>query len=231
MFGRRLSHAGHSHHSDHPLRRRVVLTLLAAALLAAVALLIAPPHAHGNFVYWANNQCVRLIGRAKINGAGAEQQLHPGSRQTRCGRRRLEVRLLDQQPTPRASAERTSTAPASNPSFITTGVTDPTGIAVTLIRDLLGEHDGGPTRSVAPTSTAANPQANFITARWKRHLRAGRRLELPLLGQHGGARIGRRPRRARDRRTRTFTTASRIRRWAGGRPDFLYWGRRHPARP
>jgi hypothetical protein len=29
----------------------VLLTLLAAAVLAAVALLIAPPHAHGNFVY------------------------------------------------------------------------------------------------------------------------------------------------------------------------------------
>ena len=52
MFGRRLSHAGHSDHTEHPLRRRIVLTIVAAALLAAVALLIAPPHAHGDFIYW-----------------------------------------------------------------------------------------------------------------------------------------------------------------------------------
>jgi hypothetical protein len=52
VFGRRL--AGHTDHAEHPhpLRRRIVLTLVAAALLAAVALLLAPPHAHGNFVYW-----------------------------------------------------------------------------------------------------------------------------------------------------------------------------------
>jgi len=53
----------------HPLRRRALLTLLAAALLAALALLIAPPHAHGNFVYWAN-EGQTTIGRAKINGTG-----------------------------------------------------------------------------------------------------------------------------------------------------------------
>jgi hypothetical protein len=29
-----------------------VLTIVAAALLAAVALLIAPPHAHGDLIYW-----------------------------------------------------------------------------------------------------------------------------------------------------------------------------------
>jgi hypothetical protein len=29
-----------------------VLTIVAAALLAALALLIAPPHAHGDFIYW-----------------------------------------------------------------------------------------------------------------------------------------------------------------------------------
>jgi hypothetical protein len=54
VFGRRLSHAGHSHHTGHPhpLRRRIVLTIVAAALLAALALLIAPPHAHGDFIYW-----------------------------------------------------------------------------------------------------------------------------------------------------------------------------------
>jgi hypothetical protein len=54
VFGRRLSHAGHSDAGRrHPLRRRIVLTIVVAALLALLALLIAPPHAHGNFVFFA----------------------------------------------------------------------------------------------------------------------------------------------------------------------------------
>jgi hypothetical protein len=79
VFGRRLSHAGHSDHAGHahPLRRRVLLTILAAAVLAALALLIAPPHAHGNFVYWANDDQTS-IGRAKINGTGANSNFITG---------------------------------------------------------------------------------------------------------------------------------------------------------
>jgi hypothetical protein len=77
VFGRRLSHAGHSHHAEHPLRRRAVLTIIAAAVLAALALLIAPPHAHGNFVYWAN-EGQTTIGRAKINGTGVNNAFVPG---------------------------------------------------------------------------------------------------------------------------------------------------------
>jgi virginiamycin B lyase len=77
VFGRRLSHAGHSPHDGHPLRKRVLLTLLAAAVLAALALLIAPPHAHGNFVYWANDDQTS-IGRAKINGTGANNNFITG---------------------------------------------------------------------------------------------------------------------------------------------------------
>ncbi len=81
MFGRRLSHAGHSHHvgHPHPLRRRVLLTILVAALLAALALLISPPHAHGNFVYWANGTTPGSIGRAKINGTGQNNNFISGS--------------------------------------------------------------------------------------------------------------------------------------------------------
>jgi hypothetical protein len=46
-------HLPHAHHADHPhpLRRRIAFTIAVAALLAAMALLIAPPHAHGSFVY------------------------------------------------------------------------------------------------------------------------------------------------------------------------------------
>jgi virginiamycin B lyase len=54
-----------------------VLTVLAAAVLAALALLIAPPHANGNFVYWANDDG-NSIGRAKINGTGANNSFIAG---------------------------------------------------------------------------------------------------------------------------------------------------------
>jgi virginiamycin B lyase len=54
-----------------------LLTLLAAAVLAALALLIAPPHARGNFVYWANDN-ETSIGRAKINGVGANNNFITG---------------------------------------------------------------------------------------------------------------------------------------------------------
>jgi hypothetical protein len=71
VFGR-VSHAGHSQHGgdQHPLRRRALVTVVVAALLAALALLLAPPHARGNFVYWANPTTPGSIGRAKINGTG-----------------------------------------------------------------------------------------------------------------------------------------------------------------
>ena len=80
MFGRRLSHAGHSHHvgHPHPLRRRVLLTILVAALLAALALLISPPHAHGNFVYWTEASPNSSIGRGKINGTGQNNNFITG---------------------------------------------------------------------------------------------------------------------------------------------------------
>ncbi len=131
MFGRRLSHAGHSDQGEHPhpLRRRVALTLLAAALLAALALLIAPPHAHGNFVYWANGTTPGSIGRAKINGTGANNNFITGLDQptgvavdskfiywTEGGNRIGRANLDGSSP---------------NLNFITTGVTNPLGLAVT----------------------------------------------------------------------------------------------------
>jgi len=53
------------------------MTIVIAALLAAMALLIAPPHAHGNFGYWANDNQTS-IGRAKINGTGANNNFITG---------------------------------------------------------------------------------------------------------------------------------------------------------
>jgi Low-density lipoprotein receptor repeat class B len=68
----------HSHQGDHPhpLRRQAWITISVATLLAVIALLL-PPHAHGNFVYWTNeNQTT--IGRAKINGTGANDNFITG---------------------------------------------------------------------------------------------------------------------------------------------------------
>jgi virginiamycin B lyase len=53
------------------------VTILIAALLAALALLIAPPHAHGNFVYWASSGQT-TIGRAKLNGTGVNNAFITG---------------------------------------------------------------------------------------------------------------------------------------------------------
>jgi hypothetical protein len=54
-----------------------VLTILAALVLAAIVLLLLPPRAHGNFVYWANDS-ESTIGRAKINGAGVNNAFITG---------------------------------------------------------------------------------------------------------------------------------------------------------
>jgi hypothetical protein len=107
----------------------VVLTLIAAALLAALALLIAPPHAHGNFVYWAN-ETPGSIGRAKINGTGANNNFITGLDQPQAvavdskfiywaegGMSRIGRANLD--------------GTGVNLNFITTGVTNVLGLAVT----------------------------------------------------------------------------------------------------
>ena len=78
MFGRRarLAHPQQGEH-QHPLRRQAGVTIAIAAVLAIIALLLLPPHAHGNFVYWANDNQTS-IGRAKINGAGANNNFITG---------------------------------------------------------------------------------------------------------------------------------------------------------
>jgi len=131
VFGRRLSHAGsHQMGHAHPLRRRVLLTLLAAALLAAVALLIAPPHAHGNFVYWANSTDPGSIGRAKINGTGANNNLITGLNQPSAVAVDSKFLYWAEGGTNRIGrANLDGSNP--NPNFITTGVTNPLGLAVT----------------------------------------------------------------------------------------------------
>jgi hypothetical protein len=131
---RRVSHAGHSQQGSepHPLRRRAIVTVAVAALLAALALLIAPPHARANFVYWANSSTPGSIGRAKINGTGANNNFITGLDQptqvavdsnfiywSEAGTNRIGIANLD--------------GTHANPNMIsrTPEVTSPTGIAVT----------------------------------------------------------------------------------------------------
>jgi hypothetical protein len=106
----------------------VLLTLLAAAVLAALALLIAPPHAHGNFVYWANPNGTS-IGRAKINGTGANNNFITGL--TQPSDVAVDSEFIYWGDGPNRIGRANLDGSGVNPNFITTGVTGPFGIAVT----------------------------------------------------------------------------------------------------
>jgi Low-density lipoprotein receptor repeat class B len=71
VFGHR-PRLAHSHQGEHPhpLRRQAWAAIAIATVLAVLALLLLPPHAHGNFVYWSEGSPNSSIGRAKINGSG-----------------------------------------------------------------------------------------------------------------------------------------------------------------
>jgi hypothetical protein len=155
VFGRRLSHAGHSH-ADHPLRRRVVLTIIAAALLAAIALLIAPPHAHGNFLYWANEQGTS-IGRAKINGTGMNNNFIPATNPSAVAVDSKFVYWTQPNSIGRANLDGSS----PNPTFVNTGSPTPLGIAVTPSAIFWVSDD---THIGRVDINGTNPQPNFISA-------------------------------------------------------------------
>jgi hypothetical protein len=68
----------HAHHlGSHPVRRQVGISIAVAVLLAVLALLLLPPRAHANFVYWTN-LFGNSIGRAKINGTAPNDSFIPG---------------------------------------------------------------------------------------------------------------------------------------------------------
>jgi hypothetical protein len=118
---RRLSRHGHPHH-----RIRWELALL--ALLTVVALLLLADKAHGNFVYWANSTSPGSIGRAKINGTGANNSFIPGLDQASAVA--VDSRFIywsEPNRIGRANLDGTGV----NPDFVTTGVTNALGIAVT----------------------------------------------------------------------------------------------------
>jgi hypothetical protein len=144
-------------------RRKIILTILAAAVLAALALLIAPPHAHGNFVYWANNTNPGSIGRAKINGTGANNNVITGLNAPEAvavdskfiywaetGANRIGRANLD--------------GSGSNPNFITTGVDGPFGIAVTANSGIYWvNHLAGDDTVGHANIDGSNPVGNFFS--------------------------------------------------------------------
>jgi hypothetical protein len=72
VFGEQVPHARPHHGLGGQIRG-----LLAVALLAGAALLLLPPFASANFIYWGN-EGQTTIGRAKINGTGANNAFISG---------------------------------------------------------------------------------------------------------------------------------------------------------
>jgi hypothetical protein len=166
VFGHRprLAHSHRGEHSHH-LRRQVGLTIAVATLLAVIALLLLPPHANGNFVYWSNQSPETSIARAKINGTGLNNNFIPGLNNpagvavdskfiywiergaNRIGRANLDGTAL-------------------NPSFITSAVVDAQSIAVTSNSGIFWVNNvGTPTPDTIghANSDGSNPIGNFAT--------------------------------------------------------------------
>jgi hypothetical protein len=98
------------------------------ALLTVAALLLLAEKAHGNFVYWANSTSPGSIGRAKINGTGANNSFITGLDQP-------SAVAVDSKFIYWSEANRIGRAnldgTGANPDFITIGVSGAFGIAVT----------------------------------------------------------------------------------------------------
>jgi hypothetical protein len=156
VFGHkpRLAHAHHG--EQHPLLRQIGISFGVAALLAIAALLLLPPHAHGNFVYWANSQGTSL-GRAKINGTGLNNNFIPATNPF--GVATDSKFVYWEQPNSIGRANLDGSGP--NPAFVTTGSSTPLGLAVTSSAIFWVSDD---THIGRVNLDGTNPQANFITA-------------------------------------------------------------------
>src|SRR5882757_5743274 len=113
-------------------RSRVVA--LAATLATALVLLILPPVASANFVYWTN-LFGNSIGRAKINGTGPNDGFIPGIPSSP-GATGIAVDskfiYWDEQTGASASIGRANLdGTGVNHQFISSGVVNPQGLAVT----------------------------------------------------------------------------------------------------
>jgi hypothetical protein len=133
--------------------------IVVAAVLAALALLIAAPHAHGNFVYWAN-QDPGSIGRAKINGTGANDSFITGLQQPQTVA--VDSKFIYWTEGGDRIARANLDGTGVNDSFITTGVSNPTGVAVTANSGIYWiDHDVGGLIGHANID-GSNPVGGFI---------------------------------------------------------------------
>jgi hypothetical protein len=152
----------HARPANRTQGRRLGISVVIAGLLASIVLLILPPLAGANFVYWANPTTTGSIGRAKINGTGANNNLITGLNQpsevavdskfiywAEGGANRIGIANLD--------------GSGANPSFITTGVSSPLGIAVTANSGIYWvNHVAGNDTVGHANIDGSNPVGNFF---------------------------------------------------------------------
>ncbi len=164
MFGHkpRLAHAHHG--EQHPLLRQIGISFGVAALLAIAALLLLPPHAHGNFVYWSNQSPGSTIGRAKINGTGANNSFIAGIDQPRGVAVDSKFMYWAEGGGGGNSIGRANLDGSGvNHQFITTGVSNPTGVAVTSSSIYWENQVGMGGFSIGRANLdGSNPNPNFI---------------------------------------------------------------------
>jgi hypothetical protein len=222
VFGRRL--AGHSHHSEHPLRRRVLLTILGAAVLAALFLLIAPRNANGNFVYWSNSQGTSL-GRAKINGTGLNNSFVPATNPFGVGVDSRFVYWAQPNSIGRANLDGSGV----NQTFVTTGSATPMGLAVTSTA-IFWASDA--THIGRANLDGTNPQPDFITVPGS--VICGIAADSNFVywaDTGGGQRIGRAPVGGGAPQADFIPSAGNVNCGIAVDSNFLYWATRENATP
>ncbi|MGZ5311480.1 MAG: hypothetical protein ACXWFN_10810 [Solirubrobacterales bacterium] len=118
--------------SGHGSRHRIRWELPVLALLTAIALLLLADTARANFVYWTNQSPGTTIGRAKINGTGANNSFIAGIEQPRGVAVDSKFVYWSSMSGGTGAIGRANLDGSGvNHQFITADVTNPTGIAVT----------------------------------------------------------------------------------------------------
>jgi hypothetical protein len=142
-------------------KERIPQTGLAAVLLAALTLLIAVPHARGNFVYWANDASQGSIGRAKINGTGANNNLITGLNQpTEVA---VDSKFIYWSESPNRIGRANLDGSGVNRDFITTGVDNPFGVVVTANSGIYWVNHAAGNDTVGHANIdGSNPVGNFF---------------------------------------------------------------------
>jgi hypothetical protein len=136
--------------------------VLVALLTAVILLLLLVQDAKGNFVYWANNGAAGSIGRAKINGAGANNALIAGLGDTYAVAVDSKFIYWTEHTADRIGRANLDGS-GVNSNFITTGVSDPTGIAVTQSNGIYWANNPAGIDTIGHANIdGGNPSASFI---------------------------------------------------------------------